>query len=659
MASTHNSDRDRPAGESELLLAALDYVERGLAVIPLEPFGKRPLLEWAPYKERRPSEEQVRAWWGQWPDANVGIVTGAVSGIVALDVDGREARRALASRGFTFPHTPISRTAKGWHVFFAHPGFTVPNAVAMFPNVDLRGDGGYVVAPPSVHPSGLRYEWVITLDAVPLAPMPADLLAKRAKEAGGNGTLSALVRGVPEGERNVNAAVLVGSLLARYPEGAWEDVCWPLVVAWNQNNQPGLSAPELRGVFESIAQREQRKRSLAGQRWNGAPPGRGPGTAIPQPLGIILATVQPERVSWLWPGRIPLGKVTVLDGDPDLGKSLITLDLASRVSAGRAMPDGSVGDLAGPRGVVLLTAEDDLSDTVRPRLDAAGADSSRILALDSVPSPEAAGVCMPTLADLDAIEEAIRQVDAALVVIDPLVAFLPPTSDSHKDQHIRRVLAPLAKLAARTGTAILAVRHLNKTGGGNPLYRGGGSIGIIGAARSGLLAAKDPDNPNSEMRILAVTKSNLSAKAPALAYRVEATNGVAHVHWEGETDHTAETLLAPARDPEEHTALERAKDFLWDTLAWGPKPAVDVKEDAEKIGIKERTLRRARAELGIATRKVGFSGGWVWELPPAKTAKNTEGDKVQPDGHLGGDWPPSSRAGIAWPLGSTNQKGDT
>src|SRR5262249_22936941 len=152
----------------------------------------------------------------------------------------------------------------------------------------------------------------------------------------------------------------------------------------------------------------------------------------------------------------------------------------------------------------------DAADTIRPRLEAAGADLDRIHIFHAV-RREGHEVIPSLPENLPELERAIRDRHAELVVIDPLMAYLGGGVDAHRDQDVRRALAPLAKMVERTGAAGLAVRHLNKGGasGGNPLYRGGGSIGIIGAARSGLLVARDPDDP--ERRVFAVTKSNLAA----------------------------------------------------------------------------------------------------------------------------------------------------
>lgn len=353
-----------------------------------------------------------------------------------------------------------------------------------------------------------------------------------------------------------------------------------------------------------------------------------------EPGLLILGTVDPQPVRWLWPARLPLGKLIILDGDPSLGKSLITLYLAGRVSHGLPMPDGTLGDLNGPAGVVLLCAEDDPADTLRPRLDAAGADCNRIALLqtvtetiDSEYGEPRTRRRLPTLADLGAIETAIKTVDAKLVVVDPVMAYTG-RAETNSDSDVRSLLAGLAALAQRTGVAVLAVRHLNKSGGGNPLYRGGGSIAFIAAARVGLLVAADPDDPSGESRVLAVTKSNLAKMPPALVYRVnENANGVAYIQWLGETEHTAKTLLASVVDDDEKGALGEAKVFLADLLEDGPVEVKHLKGEARNAGIAEKTLQRAKTALGVQAIKFGFgeTGYWTWSLP-----RNAD-PKRQPD----------------------------
>jgi hypothetical protein len=332
--------------------------------------------------------------------------------------------------------------------------------------------------------------------------------------------------------------------------------------------------------------------------------------------GTLMSEVEPEQVEWLWPGRLPLGKLAVLDGDPGLGKSVVTIDVAARVSAGLELPDGQPGKSA---GVVLLSAEDGLRDTIRPRLDAAGADSERIFALSTVIEAKGGERMISLTRDLTIIEKAIESVEARLVIVDPLTAFLSEKTDSYKDQDIRRALAPLAALAERTRAAILIVRHLNKAAGGNTLYRGGGSIAIIGAARSGLVIAQDPED--SERRILAANKHNLSRAAPSLAFSIEtAPNGTACVSWRGTSTLSAGDILKEPTDPEQKSALSEAKEFLSQELEDGRVPAEQVEKDARGAQISMRTLKRAKRQLGVKSRKQGDV--WYWVLTQEKSEES-------------------------------------
>lgn len=356
---------------------------------------------------------------------------------------------------------------------------------------------------------------------------------------------------------------------------------------------------------------------------------------------VLVADVDREQVTWLWHDRIPRGKVTVLDGDPGTGKSTLTLTITAKVTTGSPFPDGErpeVGD------VILLGAEDDIGDTIRPRLEAAGADLSRCWVLpDITPHVSAKEKPQPPRppelpADLDALEGMVKDKGAALVVIDPLMAFLSSQIDSHKDQDVRKVLAPLGYMASRTGAAVVVVRHMNKGQGGSALYRGSGSIGIVGAARAGLLVAPDPDDEGR--RILAVSKSNLGPKASSLAYRIveDERYKVARVVWDGASKHTASDLVRARVDEDEAPALAEAVRVLKEILADGPLAAGNVKRMAATAGVAERTLQRARHALGVTARRQGFGPGaiqgfgpgaiYVWSMPadpPHPMAQGTHG----------------------------------
>lgn len=356
--------------------------------------------------------------------------------------------------------------------------------------------------------------------------------------------------------------------------------------------------------------------------------GRTPG---PGAVTVRLADVAPERVDWLWFSRLPRGKLVVLDGDPSVGKSTLAVDWAARVTTGRAWPDGAP---SGPPGSVLvLSAEDGLGDTIRPRLDAAGGNPERMHALTEIRYDDAGTTRTrpPTLADLEHLEQVVKSTGAVLVIIDVLMAYLPGRIDAHRDQDVRSVLAGLAAMAERTSCVVLLLRHLNKAAGGSALYRGGGSIGIIGAARVGLLAAVDPDDETR--RVLAGLKCNLAALPDALTYQLvdSPEHGCARVRWLGASEHTAGALLAIRGDDAEREQADELVTFLRMLLddSGGQIGAGEAMKRlrAEGMSPSKDTLFRARKRAGIESRKSDLRGGWIWSYAPEGSGRPSQGSE--------------------------------
>jgi hypothetical protein len=363
-----------------------------------------------------------------------------------------------------------------------------------------------------------------------------------------------------------------------------------------------------------------------------------PDTAVLVPL----SSVKPEELRWLWEGRLPRGKLITIDGDPSVGKSTLAVDIAAHVSMGKPWPDGAPCEQG---DVLILSAEDGLADTIRPRTDAAGGDPARIHALTAVRTVNDKGKAVdrpPTLADITTIRHAILRTRAVLVVIDVLMAYLPGRVDSHKDQDIRAVLSRLTKLGEETGCTFLLLRHLNKAGGGSPLYRGGGSIGIVGAARAGFLVARDPDDPDT--RVVACVKSNLAREPESLSYRLESApdSHVAHIVWTGASTHDAAALLkfTSDHDDDERTERDEAAEWLIRFLIdkGGTAPASDVMKAARADGIAERTLKRARQRAGITSQRSGFPARAVWSYDPVgpQSGQSGQGSEAGTTGPTGG-----------------------
>jgi len=310
---------------------------------------------------------------------------------------------------------------------------------------------------------------------------------------------------------------------------------------------------------------------------------------------LCMADVKDEAVSWLWKPYIPKGKVTLEEGDPGIGKSWASLAIATAVSLGKGLPGQEPTE---PANVVIISAEDGLADTIRPRLDAMGADVNRIFATEGALTLGENGFAL--------LESYLERVRPALLIIDPLVAYMGAGVDIHRSNEVRHVMAQLARLAERFGISILTIRHLTKGGMSKAIYRGLGSIDFTAACRSVLLAGCDPENLQSHA--LVHIKSNLAPFGPSIGYEIR--EGV--FYWTGESSLTAAQILA-ADNGAGTSELDEAIAFLKDELADGEVPAKDIYQAAQDTGIAKRTLERAKAKLQAKSRKIGDT--WFWHLP--------------------------------------------
>jgi len=346
-------------------------------------------------------------------------------------------------------------------------------------------------------------------------------------------------------------------------------------------------------------------------------------TVESKPVITWLEDVEIERVTWLWENRIPSGKLTLISGDPCLGKSTFTMDIAARVSSGAPWADyPAVEREAG--GVVILSAEDGLADTIKPRLQAAGANMERIISLDAVRhycdgAETESSFSLST--DMPMLRKAIQLVeDCRLVVIDPITAYLGST-DSHKDAQVRGILAPLAKLAEESGVAVILVAHLNKSNVKKAIYRTGGSIAFTAAMRAAFVVVKDTKNP--ERRLFLPTKTNLApSEIGGLAYTIESktilnsdgemTAPVVRIEPDAIDKCADDYMVEPNDDTDDQ---DDAAEWLQDTLAVEAVNATELFYMASQQGYSKKMMRTARKRIGAITKKSGFGGGWVWELP--------------------------------------------
>lgn len=323
---------------------------------------------------------------------------------------------------------------------------------------------------------------------------------------------------------------------------------------------------------------------------------------------VCIADVQPKAVEWLWKPYIPLGKLTLFDGDPGVGKSWATCALVTAITRGFGLPGVPATE---PRNVLMLSAEDGLDDTIRPRLEAMGADLKRVTARNKAMTFDAAG--------LQSVEAQVGKLNPALIIIDPLFAFVGGKKDIYRDNEARTVTTPLAEIAQTHACAIVAVRHLTKQQQ-KAIYAGGGSMAFIGAARSALLFGHDANDANKCGFVHA--KCNLAPKGDAMGYRIERTaDERGRFEWTGKSDLTAERILATPNmgGNGEPAATVEAKDFLREVLRGGGVSREEIDREAKGAGIADITLRRAKRALNIRVRRVSQGnngrGAWFWELP--------------------------------------------
>jgi putative DNA primase/helicase len=347
----------------------------------------------------------------------------------------------------------------------------------------------------------------------------------------------------------------------------------------------------------------------------------GPSGEGVQADGIVYRaanTIKPVNVSWVWPGRIPRGKLSLLGGDPDEGKTLLALNMAATVSKGGEWPDSTPAE----RGnVIILSAEDDAADTIVPRLMAAGADLSRCHIIEAVRETVAQQGQVQRLfslsQDLKKLEQLIAEIGgASLMVVDVIDSYIGST-DSHKNAAVRGVLAPLKDLAAQHGLGILGLTHFSKQGQAKAVLRFTGSVAFVGQARAAWIATPERDAAGEPTgrKLFLKAKNNLAPDIGGLAYRIEAATAgdinTARIVWDGPVDVTADEALAPHEDG---GRLGDAIRFVRDYLSTDWKSSDDLTKAAGRAGIAERTLVRARKKLKVQAVK-SKTGEWLCALP--------------------------------------------
>lgn len=311
---------------------------------------------------------------------------------------------------------------------------------------------------------------------------------------------------------------------------------------------------------------------------------------------INMADVEATEVKWLWYPYIPYGKVTIIQGDPGEGKTTLILNLAALLSKGEKLPESE--EKSEPINIIYQTAEDGLSDTVKPRLMAANAKHERITVIDE-------GISELSFTD-ERLEQAIIETKAKMVILDPLQAYIGANVDMHRANEIRPVMKHLAEVAQKYECAVVLVGHLNKAMGMKSSYRGLGSIDIPASARSVLLVGRIKDNPT--IRVMAQIKSSLAPEGEPIAFELNKETGF---HFIGKYDISVDDLLNGTSTV---SKLEQAENLLKDELADGNTvQQKSIQQRAKLRNISERTLNQAKKNLGV--KSIKRENVWYWQLP--------------------------------------------
>lgn len=413
---------------NEKLIAALKYQSIELSIIPVS-INKRPLIKWEEFQHRIATVEEIKGWWTMWPDANIALVTGKVSGIIALDLDIKHNR---TSKEFTIPITASAKSGSGGeHFFFKYPNFHVENKAAISgQGVDIRGDGGYILLSPSINENGV-YEWLIPLEEG-LAELP-EWLMKLLKDGQDHKWLSGK-NGVKEGARNDTAASMAGKILSSTALELREEIGWDQFKIWNQKNNPPLDIKELRSVWESIEKKHVSKN---------------PTTKEYKFTSLSDLLEEPEEeINWIVDGLLPSGGFSIVVAKPKVGKSTLVRQLALSIAHG----ENFLGRTT-IKGRVLYIALEEKRSEVKAHFKLLGADGTEDLEVYVGFAPEEA---------IAWLEREIKRKKTELVIIDTLFRFAR-VNDVSDYAAVTKALDPLLRISREHSTHLMVLHHARKS----------------------------------------------------------------------------------------------------------------------------------------------------------------------------------------------------
>lgn len=449
--------------KASLLGQALLYCRQGFSVIPVHSVrsgkctcgkddcqkpGKHPRIEWGGFQRRRAKEAEIIQWWKRWPCANIGIVTGSISRVVVLDIDGETGVESV--RGKALPNTVVAESGGGgWHYFFKYPeGQSVGSTTGLLPRVDIRADRGFVVVAPSNHISGEKYSWVNEPGNTKLADVPEWLVELLGMQK--NITPAEAVSDViTEGARNNVLASLAGTMRRR---GMSQEAIGAALEAENQVKcKPPLDQAEVVDIVTSIC------------RYAPAEVPKKTGGRKVMDLSQVL--VKPDihnkvEINWIIPNLIPAGYVSLFVGDPKSGKTWLALRLATDLSKGGSILDGL---FQAEPVKVLYVMGDTGSQLVNYRLQKTGweynEDNIRFAYAEDIRSAGGdLNLSFPEGSKL--LGELAMAWGARLIIVDTLTSL--HGSDENNNKEMSVIISRLRDLAIATNAGLVVLHHSRK-----------------------------------------------------------------------------------------------------------------------------------------------------------------------------------------------------
>ena len=570
---------------------ALEYTGMGLAVFPLRARNKTPATKNG-CKDATTDQKQIASWWNRWPDANIGIATGSVSGgLVVIDLDrdeekGRDGYEILQEwqrQHGQLPDTCQSITGRGGYHLLYRDTAEHRNAQALFEGVDIRGEGGYIVAPPSIHPNGHTYEWEQGPDEFEIAQ--ADDLVRKFIKGPKKEQQQYLHQPemIPEGQRVSTLVSLIGSQRAK---GLGDAAIRAAVQAENEEKcSPPLTDQELeKEVFPALKRNWPATHPYTTTK-NGIFT-----TAKPLTFGIDKASdVIIREPEWLIPGYIPKYGITTIAGEGGVGKTSIWCSLVASITTGKQsfLLGGQIPFENDPEDVLVLSAEDSWSYVLRCRLEACGADLDRIGFI----SPED-----ERFSDLnfngDLLKGIIETNRPSVVVFDPLQQFVPENLRMGDRNSMRKCLSPLIGYGEQYKLTSIIIAHANKQSGVWGRKRIADSSDIWDASRSVLMVGNAAEDG---VRYISPEKSNWGRLENTVLFTLEDCVPTFKCY---SPKKDMDFIQADARERNIRPVVEDAKDFIIDTLKERGQMEVSELNDLAKVtGFSKNAMRDAKEAL--------------------------------------------------------------